>query len=128
MTMTIFVAFLVAHGLLHLAIWLPQPKLDAAKPPPFEPDHSAVLTMIEVPRTNERGIAVGLAWATTLSYVVAAFVVAAGGALEAPALACAALMGLVLKALYFHPWLSVGVLLDVLVLAVAVSGWPVSVG
>lgn len=35
---SLFIAFLVAHGLVHLAIWLmPKPADDKA---PFDPDHS----------------------------------------------------------------------------------------
>lgn len=126
MTTALLVGFLAAHGLLHLGIWLPQPSTDPAKPPPFEPDHSAVLTAVHVPTATSHGIAVGLAWATTLAYLLGAFAVAASSGSAAPALVGAASLGLALKAMFFHPWLSLGVLLDVLVLTTALSGWPVT--
>jgi hypothetical protein len=37
----------------------------------------------------------------------------------------AALTGLALKVLFFHPWLSLGVLFDAAVLVFAVGSWPV---
>jgi hypothetical protein len=40
--------------------------------------------------------------------------------------ALAASLGLIQKAVFFHPWLSIGVLIDLAVLADAVTGWPVS--
>ena len=39
---------------------------------------------------------------------------------------CAAAVGLIVKFLFFNPWLVVGVALDVAVLAAAMTGWPVS--
>jgi hypothetical protein len=43
-----------------------------------------------------------------------------------PLAVVAAGLGLVLKTLYFHPWLSLGVLLDLGVLSAALTQWPVS--
>ena len=40
----------------------------------------------------------------------------------------AAVLGLVLKGLFFHPWLTIGVLLDVFVLVAAATAWPVTLG
>ena len=35
------VALLLAHGLVHFAVWLPHPEPDPGKPAPFAPDRSA---------------------------------------------------------------------------------------
>jgi hypothetical protein len=126
MSDALLVAFLVAHGLVHLAIWLPHPTPDPAKPPPFEPGHSAVLTRASVSPPTIEHVAFALTWATAAAYVVAAVGVAVGAPWAVPALAGAALAGLALKAVFFHPWLSIGVVLDVLVLTSALAGWPVS--
>lgn len=123
MTTFLVVAFLAVHGLVHLAVWLPKPEPD--KPTPFAPDHSAVMTAVHVPTGTTHRTAVGLAVATAVAFLLAAAAVALD-VLVVPTLVAAAVLGLVLKALYFNPWLSLGVLLDVLVLTTALWGWPIS--
>ncbi|MFJ2238055.1 hypothetical protein [Streptomyces sp. NPDC087859] len=44
----------------------------------------------------------------------------------ATAAALAASVGLVLKALWFNPWLSLGILLDIGVITAALTNWPAS--
>lgn len=124
----LLVVFLVAHGLVHLAVWWPPEPEPAEKPPPFHPDHSALLTHTRAPATTTRQLSKVLAGVTAAAYVVAALGVATGAAWAAPAAVTAAAVGLVLKALYFHPWLSLGVVLDLLVLTSALAGWPVALG
>lgn len=126
MTTFLVVGFLALHGLLHLAVWLPKPAPDPAKPPPFEPDHSAVLTAVHVPVRSVHKLAIGLATAACAAYLLAAVVVAVGSSWAVGVAVVAALLGLVLKGLYFHPWLSVGVLLDLGVLTAALWEWPVA--
>lgn len=126
MTTFLVVGFLALHGLLHLAVWLPKPAPDPAKPPPFEPDHSAVLTAAHVPVRSVRALAIGLAVGACAAYLLAAVAVALGGSFAVGVAVAAALLGLVLKGLYFHPWLSLGVLLDLGVVSAAVWEWPVA--
>jgi hypothetical protein len=40
--------------------------------------------------------------------------------------AVAAILGLVLKVVFFNPWLSLGILIDAAVLSSALLSWPVS--
>jgi hypothetical protein len=124
MTTALIVVFLIAHGLVHLAIWLPKP--DEEKPQPFVPSRSAVLSLADVGRSTAQTMSVALAAVTAGAFAVAG----TGAALAAPWTAAvavtASLAGLVLKVLYFHPWLSLGVLLDALVLSAALSGWPIA--
>lgn len=117
--------FLVAHGLLHLAIWLPKPAPGDREPaPPFEPDRSAVLTrVLAEPRVHS--VAIVLAWTSAVAFVLAGLAVLLGLP-AAPIATAAAVSGLVLKGLYFNPWLTVGVLLDLAVLTSALTGWPVA--
>jgi hypothetical protein len=118
-------AFLVAHGVIHLAVWL------APSPPPgdqvpFTPDHSALLTRTRVPRATAHRLAVRLAVTATVAYVGAGMAVAVGSGWAVGLAAAAAVLGLSLKALYFNLWLSLGVLLDALILSAAVAGWPIT--
>jgi hypothetical protein len=126
MSTLLLMAFLVAHGLLHLAIWMPHPQPDPDKPPPFEPDHSVLLTATALPRTATHQLSVGLAVGAAATYVLAGIAVAMDAAWVAPAAVCAAVLGLLLKAFFFHPWLTLGVLLDAAVLSAALLGWPVT--
>ena len=123
----LLVSFLVVHGLIHLAIWLPHPEPDAEKPPPFVPEHSAVLQLTKTSPVTARRAAVWLAGATAAAYVLAGVLVAMDTASAGAVAAAAAVLGLLLKGLYFNPWLSMGVLLDLTVLASAAFQWPVGV-
>lgn len=126
MSTFLVVGFLAVHGLLHLAVWLPKPAPPPAKPPPFEPDHSAVLTAVRVPVRSVHALALGLAVGACAAYLLAAVAVALGPGWAVGVTVAAALLGLVLKGLYFHPWLSFGVLLDLGVLSAALWEWPVA--
>jgi hypothetical protein len=126
MITALVVAFLAAHGLVHLAVWLPHPEPDPDRPPPFEPDHSALLAAAAAPVEAIHRVAVGAAVAVTTAYLLAALLVAIGGPGALAVTLAAAALGLVQKALFFHPWLSLGVLIDAGVLAGALVGWPVS--
>jgi hypothetical protein len=125
-TTFLIVGFLAVHGLLHLAVWLPKPAPPPAKPPPFEADHSGVLTAVHVPATTTHRLAIVLAWAACAAYLLAAVAVAFSVSWAIATAVLAAVLGLVLKGLYFHPWLTFGVLLDLGVLSAALAEWPVA--
>jgi len=125
MTVIALSVFLILHGLLHPAIWIPQPKPEGP-PPPFVPDESAVLTAAAVPRTTVHHLAVTLSIICAVAYVSAGVAVAIDLAVAVPLAIAAAVVGLTLKLVYFHPWLIFGVLLDGAVLSAALTGWPVS--
>lgn len=126
MTEFALVAFLALHGLLHAGIWLPQPASDPDRPPPFLPDHSGVLTVAAVRQEVAHRLAVGLAIATTAMYLLAATAVTLGAEWAASVAVGAAVLGLVLKVVFFHPWLTLGLMLDLLVLSAALFEWPVA--
>lgn len=126
MTTVLVVGFLAVHGLLHLAVWLPKPAPEPGKPPPFEPDHSAVLTEAHVEQATVHRLAIWLAATAAFLYVVAAVAVAVGTSWAVPLAVLAAVVGLAIKLLFFHPWLSIGIALDVLVLTSALVEWPVA--
>ena len=119
-------AFLIAHGAVHLAVWLPPSPTDTELQAPFAPDHSAVLTKTHVPPSVSHVLAQRLAAVATVAYVVAGLAVALGSGWTVAVLAAAAaVIGLVLKVLFFNPWLTLGVLLDIAVLSSALLSRPV---
>ena len=120
------VGFLIVHGVLHLAVWLPHPDPRPEHPAPFEPDHSKVLTAVHVEQETTHRVAIVLAVATAAVYIVAAVAVAFGLPSAAALVALAAVIGIAMKVLYFDPWLLIGIGLDAMVLTSAVAGWPVT--
>jgi hypothetical protein len=92
-----FIAFLVAHGLVHLVMWVWVPKPEPGKEPQFDASHSWLLG-------SQKGVPATVALAT------AAILIVAGIGLWAQAdwWRAAAVVGLAasfgLMVLYFHPW------------------------
>jgi hypothetical protein len=125
MTTLLVAAFLVAHGLVHLAVWLPHPAPQEGKPAPFAPDHSALLTVAAVPAVGARRVSQILAVTAAAALVLAGVAVAFGVGEAVPLAVAGAFAGLLLKAIFFNPWLTLGVALDLLVLAMALASWPV---
>ena len=123
MITTLVVGFLVAHGLVHFAVWLPHPEPDPDKPAPFAPDHSAVLTRVSVPQSTARRLSTTLAAAAGVGFLLTGLAVAIDAGWVVPMAVCASLLGLLLKALFFNPWLLLGVLIDLAVLLGA-AFWP----
>ncbi|MFI6010120.1 hypothetical protein ACIBAG_15095 [Streptomyces sp. NPDC051243] len=124
--------FLFVHGLVHLAVWRPR----ASTARPFNPRHSWALAWTGLPWAGggspgraqplpgEDMAAVCLASITAMLYVIAGAATAAQSGGRADAAVLAATVGLLLKALWFHPWLSLGVLLDIGVIATVALSWP----
>ena len=67
-----------------------------------------------------------LAAVTAMLYIIAGAAAAAHSGGSPDAAVAAAVSGLVLKAVWFNPWLLVGVLLDAGVLAAVFGQWPAS--
>jgi hypothetical protein len=118
--------FLLLHGLLHLAVWLPKPEPAPGRPAPFEPDHSALLTEEHVPQQTIHRLAILLAATAAALYGIAGVAVAFGTDWAVPLAVLAGTVGVTIKLVFFHPWLSVGLALDALVLTSALVEWPVA--
>lgn len=119
-------AFLLVHGLIHLAVWLPQPNTAATSGqagPPFDPHHSWLLST-KSPDISGRGPAVACAVLYAISALAVAMQIEASATVWVIA---AAGLGLILKIVYFNPWLLFGIALDAGILVVALSEWPESV-
>ncbi|MFF4505034.1 hypothetical protein [Streptomyces sp. NPDC001401] len=125
MTTLLVAAFLIVHGLLHPGVWTaPQ---QPGKPALFVPGYSWALTAARVPQATAGAMALALAWYTAVVYAIAGVGVLAGTGWWPTAALVAASTGLLLKAVWFDPWLSVGLLLDVGVVVAVACTWPASV-
>jgi hypothetical protein len=117
-------AFLVAHGAVH-ACYLAEPPEpdDAVASWPFTIDHSWVLSGLGV--RPERVAAVGRALTVVVlaTFAVAAVSVLVGTSWWEAAAVVAASVSLVQMLAWFHPWLSLGVLIDVLLIVGVTGSW-----
>jgi hypothetical protein len=100
--------FLIAHGLVHLGVWLPAPREDA----PFDPGHSWLLG-------DARSQARALAWTAFLVLAAGGGLVLAGAGLGATLAVTGAAISLALVVLTFHPWLLGAAAIDVAIALVA---------
>jgi hypothetical protein len=114
--------FLIAHGLIHLAVWLPRVPVPTAAGAgaPFDPHHSWLLGP-RSPDVSGRGPAV----ASAVLYCLAGAAVVIQLESTATSLAvAAATVGVIFKIVYFNPWLLIGIAIDAGVLAAAMAQFP----
>ena len=106
---------LLAHAAIHVAFLAPPPAATADGPAwPFATDHSWLLTRL--------GIEDRTAWTLALALVALTLAAFAGAALVAIVIGATA--SLVLLVSFFHPWLALGVVIDLVLLgATLVAGW-----
>lgn len=123
----IFAAFLVVHGAIHLSYLSPRPAATATGPAwPFRLDRSGILSPLGVSPELLRLIGLALSAVTFAAFTLAALSVVGliPTSLWAPAIALGAGSSLALLVLFFHAWLSLGLAIDVVLLAaVFVAGW-----
>jgi hypothetical protein len=117
--------FLIAHGLIHIAIYA-SPS-NPAKPAPFDPSRSWALAAAHVDTTMMRSASLVMCLAAAAAYAAAGWLLAFDAAAWTATAAIAAVVALALKGLWFNRWLSLGVALDISVLVAAAVGWPASV-
>ncbi|HZA39180.1 MAG TPA: hypothetical protein VFA00_00990 [Actinomycetota bacterium] len=123
MTRLLLGAFLIAHGALHPTIYtIPY---DPEKTP-FNPGRSWALAAVHVAEHPTRTFSAALSVIAGVLFLFSGIALLISSSIWVSVAATGAVAGLVLKALYFHPWLSVGVLIDVAVLWAAAAGWPPS--
>lgn len=107
--------FFIAHGLIHASFGA-RPPADAGERWPFQVNHSWLLTGVGLGEEGTRFVGT-LLWVTT----TAAFALVGLGVagilvpqnLWLPIALVAAVASLLLLVLYWHPWLVLGVLIDV---------------
>lgn len=125
MVRTLVVAFMLAHGLLHPLMYA-MPVKPEAPAPPFDVHRSWMLRAAHVATRTAFSTSVWLAWITGALFAFSAVALAIGAGVWTAAALAGAAVGLVLKIGWFHPWLTIGVLLDAAVLAAVTAAWPAS--
>lgn len=134
-TLKIIIAiFLVAHAFIHISLsWAPIPQPGAMRTPFFPSwkrsnvDPKWPVSKLGLPENVVRTAG----WLLVL-VVTAGFVLAALGLLGVPGLITlwiplvtgASIVSIILTALYWHPWLPVGILLDAVMLAAIYFHYP----
>ena len=124
---------LLAHAAIHAAFIAPPPPATAGGPPwPFTTDDSWLLTRLGVSADTARLLAGALFAVTMASFAVAAVVVIGIGPawLWLPAATIGALASFAILVAFFHPWLILGVVIDVALLwSTLIAGWsPAQLG
>ncbi|PNI09716.1 hypothetical protein CXX84_05625 [Arthrobacter sp. AFG7.2] len=109
--------FLIAHGLIHAGIWCTP--FDPAKAP-FDPRHSWLATRLGSDGPA-RSLPVMLALAATAIFVISGAAVLAGAPRAGVAAVTGAAVSLLLTVLVFNRWLSLNLLINAAIIAVAMA-------
>ena len=126
-TNVLVASFLVAHAAIHLAFIAPSPPVTADGPAwPFTTNDSWLLERLGLDPAAKRVLAGTLVAAALIALAIAALaalgVVPVG--LWVPALTVGAGASLMLLIVFFHPWLGLGIAIDVgLLWAGLLAGW-----
>lgn len=124
----IFGFFLVVHGLIHVLWFVPKPRTPDGPPWPFGLTDSWLLNGVQAPEGLVRGVAVTLALASLVGFVLAGL-----GVLGVPGLIgiwsgltiASAAASLLLVVLFWHTYFIVGLALDIGLLVTTIGGqWP----
>jgi len=124
--------FLLAHGLIHASYVSPRPPATTGGPAwPFELTRSWILSPLGLDGDTGRIVGIVLVAITVVGFGLAAL--AAFGIAEqtmfVPAVVAGSVASLALLVLFFHPWLVIGIGIDLVLLwAVAVARWTPSGG
>jgi len=117
--------FLVVHAAIHLSYLSPRPMATAAGPAwPFDLRRSWILSPLGAPDAATRALGLALVALTMAGFLLAASVVLglAPSGLWLPAITIGAVASMGVLVLFFHPWLVVGVVVDVFLLFVVLAG------
>jgi hypothetical protein len=96
----------------------------ADKPAPFDPSHSWAFAAAHLGSSSARQASVTLAWLAAALFTSAGVTLALDASAWTSLAVAGATVGLLLKGLWFNRWLSLGVALDVGVMAAVAAGWP----
>ena len=121
MTKLLIGGFLIAHGLIHAAVWA-APKGSSQ---PFDPSRSWLLEAFGVAHDPARTLSVVLAVTAAMGFVAAGVTLFAGSDWWRVLAIVTAAESLPLFLLFFHPWLTLGAAIELGILyALVVSHWP----
>jgi hypothetical protein len=120
-------AFLLAHALVHVAFLGPRPPATAGGPPwPFELGHSWILDSFGVRAERARLVGAAFVLVTLAGFAIAslaAFSIGPPG-LWIGGVVAGSVASLAVLVTYFHPWLLLGVVIDLgLIWIVLIHGW-----
>jgi hypothetical protein len=120
-------AFLFLHGALHVSYLAPRPPATPGGPDwPFTLERSWLLTASSVAPELTRMLGITLVVVTLAAFTVAAAAMLGiiPGGLWPVGIALGAGSSLALLVLFFHPWLVIGVVIDLaLLVVVLLAGW-----
>jgi len=123
----LFALFLAAHALIHASFVAPRPPVSAGGPEwPFDLAHSWMLSPLGLDGDASRLLGIALIGFTIIGFGVAALstVGAFGEGVFAAGIVAGSVASILLLALFFHPWLVLGIGIDVVILwAVLVARW-----
>ena len=134
-TLKIIIAiFFIAHGFIHISLsWAPLPQPGALRTPFFpswkrsDTDQKWPVSKLGLPENVVRTAGWLLVVVVTAGFVLAAlglFGLPGLNTLWVPLAAGASILSIVLIALFWHPWLPVGILLDAAILAAIYFQYP----
>lgn len=130
LTRLVLAGFLLGHAAIHAGFLSPRPPDTVTGPPwPFDLARSWLLTPLGTPPEALRAVGIALFAATLAGFALAAL--AAVGFLPVALWQLGTVVGaaasLAMLTLFFHPWLLVGIAIDVIALwAVIGGGWSPS--
>jgi hypothetical protein len=127
----LFTLFLVAHALIHASFVSPRPPATAGGPEwPFDLAHSWLLSPVSLEGDTSRVLGIALIALVIVGFGLATLATLGvlGSATFGPGIVLGAVASLVLLGAFYHPWLTFGLVIDVvLVWAVTVAHWsPIS--
>ena len=119
--------FLLAHALIHASYLSPRPPATAGGPAwPFELTRSWILSPLGLDGDPGRILGIALIAIIIVAFGLAALATfgVAAQATFAPAIVAGSIASIALLVLFFHPWLVLGIAIDVALLwAVLVARW-----
>jgi hypothetical protein len=114
--------FLMLHGAIHLGYATPDPDDPRY---PFSPDRAWIGAALRLDRATTRAFLVSVAGVTVAAYAVSAVGVLLGATWWQPFAIAGSIASLAALLLAFHPWLALGVAIDVaIIVSVASTHWP----
>ena len=119
--------FLLAHAAIHIGFISPRPPVPAGGPAwPFDVSHSWILGSLGVDAETSRVLAIALIAVIVGGFALAgiAYVGIAPAGLWPIAVTIGGVASIAVLVLFFHPWLLLGIAIDVVLLwAVNVANW-----
>ena len=116
--------FLLAHGLIHPGIFA-IPK-DPDEPEPFDPANAWAFEAAHVAAHQTHVFGATVSALTAFAFLLAVIALFMSSPAWVPLAMVGAGLGLLLKGLFFDPWLSAGVFIDLGILATGLLGAPQS--